>query len=181
MKAKDHIQIAKTLSGTYGLHGRRKGAFLVGNILPDINVFSYLTASRSNHLRGHSYTFKRKKMDRHMNKPQKDSTFWWLKTGMLCHYLTDSFTGSHDEKRKMSLADHRAYEFKLHDRFAENWQALQTRPEKRMLQISENVARMRREYEEAKAGVETDCRMIISAVRNVIGTMAADAQQAQHK
>lgn len=112
-----------------------------------------------------------------MNRPQKNSTLWWLKTGMLCHYLTDSFTGSHDEKRHMSLPDHRAYEFQLHDKFAENWQELKRRPEKRMQQISENVARMRKEYEEAKAGVETDCRMIITAVRGVIGTMAADAQQ----
>ena len=65
MKAKDHIRIGRTLAGTYALKGRRKGAFVVGNILPDINVFSYLTLSRSNRLRGHSYTFKRKKMEKH--------------------------------------------------------------------------------------------------------------------
>ncbi|MBQ8401807.1 MAG: zinc dependent phospholipase C family protein [Clostridia bacterium] len=177
MKAKDHIQIAKTLSGTYALRGRRKGAFVLGNILPDINIFSYLTLSRKNHLRGHSYTFKRKKMERLMNGSRTHSTFWWLRTGMLCHYLTDSFTGSHDEKRRMSLTNHRQYEYSLHDLFSRNWRRLQIRPEENPEPVSETVARMRREYEEARAGVETDCRMIIEAVRSVIGTMAADVPE----
>ncbi|MBQ8642126.1 MAG: zinc dependent phospholipase C family protein [Clostridia bacterium] len=172
MKAKDHIKIARTLAGTYALRGRRKGAFVIGNILPDINIFSYLTPDRKNHLRGHSYTFKRRKMERHMNRPKTNSTCWWLRTGMLCHYLTDSFTGSHDEKRRMSLASHRQYEYRLHDLFIKNWRKLQVKPAEELEQISETVARMRREYEEARAGVETDCRMIIEAVRNVIGTMA---------
>ncbi len=172
MKAKDHIRIGRTLAGTYALKGRRKGAFVVGNILPDINVFSYLTLSRSNHLRGHSYTFKKKKMEKHMNRPRRDSMVWWLRTGMLCHYLTDSFTGSHDEKRRMSLASHRQYEYRLHDLFAKNWKKLQVRPTEELVQVSRRVAEMHREYEEARKSVETDCRMIIEAVRSVMGAMA---------
>ncbi len=174
MKAKDHIKIARTLSGTYALRGRRKGAFVIGNILPDINVFSYLTLSRKNHLRGHSYTFKRKKMERHMNGSRTHSTLWWLRTGMLCHYLTDSFTGSHDETRRMSLATHRQYEYRLHDLFRQNWKKLQVKPTGDLCRISETVARMHREYEEARKGVETDCRMIIEAVRSVMGAMAEE-------
>lgn len=174
MKAKDHIRIARTLSDTYVLRGRRKRAFVLGSILPDINIFSYLTLSRKNHLRGHSYTFKKKKMERHMNRPHTHSTYWWFRTGVFCHYLIDSFTGSHDETRRMSLTRHRQYEYRLHDLFTRNWRKLQVRPTEELEQISETVADMRREYEKAKAGVETDCRMIIEAVRSVIGTMAAD-------
>ncbi len=174
MKAKDHIRIARTLAGTYALHGRRKGAFVVGNILPDINVFSYLTLTRKSHLRGHSYTFKQKKMDRHMDRPRKNSMLWWLRTGMLCHYLTDSFTGSHDENRHMSLPAHRAYEYRLHDLFEEQWKKLCVRPKYTVdTNLSETIRRMRREYEAERKSVETDCRMIIEAVRHTMGAMAA--------
>lgn len=172
MKATDHIRIGRTLAGTYALKGRRKGAFVAGNILPDLNIFSYLTLSRKNHLRGHSYTFKRKKMERHMNRPRTNSTIWWLRTGMLCHYLTDSFTGSHDETRRMSLSCHRQYEYRLHELFTRNWKKLQVRPTEELVQVSQRVAQMRREYEEARKGVETDCRMIIEAVRSVMAGMA---------
>lgn len=177
MKAADHIKIARTLSGTYSLRGRKKSAFVIGNILPDINIFSYLTLSGKNCLQGHSYTFKRKKMERHMNGLRTYSTLWWLRTGILCHYLTDSFTGSHDETRRMSLARHRQYEYRLHDLFRKNWMKLQTMPAEELCRISETVAGMRREYETAKKGIETDCRMIIEAVRSVIGTMAAEKKE----
>ncbi len=174
MKAKDHIRIGRTLAGTYALRGRKKSAFVLGNILPDLNVFSYLTLSRRNCFRGHSYTFKRRKMERHMNRPHTGSVLWWFRTGILCHYLTDSFTGSHDERRQMSLHCHRQYENRLHAMFTRRWKKLQVRPTEEVIQISDTVARMRREYEEARAGVETDCRMIIEAVRTVIGTMASE-------
>ena len=177
MKAKDHIRIAYTLSDTYALTGRKKGAFVLGNILPDINIFSYLTPSGKHRLHGHSYTFKRRKMERHMNRSRTHSTVWWLRTGMLCHYLTDSFTGSHDENRRMSLACHRRYENRLHGLFRQNWKKLQVRPTEELYRISETVAGMRREYETARKGVETDCRMIIEAVRSVIGTMAAEEKE----
>ncbi len=174
MKAKDHIRIARTLAGTYALQGRRKGAFVVGNILPDINVFSYLTTKKRSHLRGHSYTFKKQKMNRHMNRPRKNSMLWWLRTGMLCHYLTDSFTGSHDETRRMSLAAHRQYEYRLHDLFEQQWKKLTVRPAYDVeTNLSDTIRRMRREYEMEKRSVETDCRMIIEAVRQAMGAMTA--------
>ncbi len=174
MKAKDHIRIARTLAKTYSVKGRRKGAFVVGNILPDINVFSYLTLARKNHLRGHSYTYKKRKMDRHMDRPHKNSMLWWLRTGMLCHYLTDSFTGAHDEKRGMSLADHRKYEYRLHDLFEENWKKLRVRLSYDVTtDLSETIERMRREYEADKNSIETDCRMIIEAVRQAMGALTA--------
>ena len=91
---------------------------------------------------------------------------------MLCHYLTDSFTGSHDETRQMSLVSHKQYEYRLHDLFAKNWKKLQVRPTEELVQISERIAQMHREYETAKKDVETDCRMIIEAVRSVMAAMA---------
>ena len=173
MKAADHIRIARALSCAYDLQGRKKGAFVLGSILPDINLFSYLTLSRQNRLRGHSYTFKKTKMQRHMNRPQTYSTLWWFRTGILCHYLADSFTGSHDERRKMCLSCHRQYENRLHHLFDRHWHTLQSRPVSRKEPVSETVAAMRREYDLAKKGIETDCRMILEAVHRVIGAMAA--------
>jgi len=174
MKAKDHIQIGRILAKTYSLRCRHRSAFVLGNILPDINVFSYLTPYRKNYLRGHSYTFKRKKMERHMESPRTHSVCWWLRTGILCHYLTDSFTGAHDETRRMSLACHRAYEFRLHERFLQEQKKLQILPGRNLEALSGTVAEMRREYRRAGESIDTDCRMILDAVRGVIGTMAGE-------
>ena len=173
MKAKDHIRIARTLAGTYKLKGRKKNAFIFGSVLPDINVFSYLTFSGKHFLRGHSYTFKRKKMDRHMGRPRTHTASWWLKTGILLHYVTDSFTGSHDEKRKMSLSTHRQYEKRLHQLFERRWKQLKIPPTAEPMPIGKVVERMRREYENTRHGIETDCRMILEAVRRVMDHMAA--------
>lgn len=172
MKAKDHIGMAEILADAYGLRGGKRYAFLAGSILPDLNLFSYLTLTREHTLRGHSYTFKQRKMERHLRRPKKHSVFWWLQTGVFCHYLADSFTGSHDEKRRMSIPSHRAYEHRLHLHFRNTRKKLQIRPTGKPMPASETIARMRREYEEAKKGVETDCRMIIEAVKQVMADMA---------
>ena len=171
MKAKDHIAMAEMLAEAYGLRGGRRYAFLTGSILPDLNPFSYLTLSRENILRGHSYTFKRQKMERHLLRPRKDTVFWWLRTGVFCHYLADSFTGSHDEKRKMSISCHRAYEHWLHKHVVVSRKKLRVRPVKKTIPAAETIARLRREYEESKKGVETDCRMIIEALRNAMADL----------
>lgn len=172
MKAKDHIRIARALAGTYNLDGRKRKAFVLGSILPDINVFSYLTFSGKHFLRGHSYTFKQKKMARHIRRPRTHTVCWWLKNGIFLHYVTDSFTGSHDEKRKMSLSTHRQYEHRLHALFCRHWKKLQLRPTEKTVQISKTIERMHREYENTRQGIETDCRMIIDAVRQVMNALA---------
>ncbi|MBR5445371.1 MAG: zinc dependent phospholipase C family protein [Clostridia bacterium] len=174
MKAKDHIGMGTMLADAYGLRGGKRLAFLAGSILPDLNLFSYLTLSRENMLRGHSYTFKRRKMERHLRRPRKDSVFWWLRTGVFCHYLADSFTGSHDEKRRMTIAGHREYEKQLHRCFHDTRKTLRIRPVGRTVPAAETIVRMRREYETSKQGVETDCRMILEAVKQVMADMAGE-------
>jgi len=173
MKAKDHIRIGITLAGVYGLNGKKKSAFILGNLLPDINIFSYLTREPKNRLRGHSYTYKKHKIERHICRKPMHTARWWLKTGILCHYLADSFTSSHDETQRMSLQNHKQYEKHLHKQFRAELHKLEIRMEAvDQSELIHKLAVMRELYLSRNRSVENDVSMILHALRMVIGTLA---------
>lgn len=182
MKAKDHMHMARTLADTYSLRGKKRKAFLLGNIIPDINVFTYLTPHRGDFLKGHSYRYKRRLMQRMMHARATGSMRWWYRTGKLCHYLSDSFTGAHDLTRRVPLSRHKAYEHHLHAIFQQRWKPLAVKPavveaNGHTATPGDRIADMRREYERYNHSMERDCRMIVEAVRTTMASMT----EAVHK
>ncbi|MBE6568963.1 MAG: hypothetical protein E7658_01930 [Ruminococcaceae bacterium] len=180
MKAIDHILLGYYFAMKYGLERGEKTVFLLGSIAPDLNPFTYLTASRNHLLRGHSYTFKKKKMAKLFDGGRKHTLFWWYRVGRMCHYLTDSFTAAHDEKRKMSLPSHKAYEHSLHRRFPQILHIHIRRSSRKKPAFPEKpstrIAALRKQYEAAEQSVETDGYMILAAVESVLDVLTAPAE-----
>ncbi|MBQ7923093.1 MAG: zinc dependent phospholipase C family protein [Clostridia bacterium] len=175
MKAIDHITLGTYFARKYRLNKREKTVFLLGNIAPDLNPFTYITTSRGELLRGHSYTFKRKKIEKILESSRKHSLFWWYRVGRMCHYLTDSFTGAHDERRKMSIRHHKAYEHRLHHHFPRLLKIYIRQKQREKTEIpgslSQYIAKLREKYETSENSVETDSMMILAAVGSVLDVL----------
>lgn len=181
MKAIDHITLGIYFARKYRLNKKEKAVFLLGNIAPDLNPFTYLTTSRGKFLRGHSYTFKKRKMEKILDGRRKHSLFWWYRVGRMCHYLADSFTGAHDERRKMSIRRHKAYEHRLHNHFPQSLgiyiREKTTEKQKITGSLSQYIASLREKYEESDNNAETDSRMILATVGSVLDVLAESVRE----
>ena len=178
MKAIDHILLSRYFARRYRLNKLEKVVFLLGNIAPDLNPFTYITANRGECLRGHSYTFKKKKIERILNGRRKHSLFWWYRVGRMCHYLTDSFTGAHDERQRMNIRHHKAYEHRLHRYFVHSLkQYIPVKQPKYADSLSQYITGLREIYEKAERRVETDSFMILAAVGSVLDVLAEPLEE----
>ena len=92
--------------------------FILGNLIPDINPFSYITDAGGSRFSGHSFTYRKTFMKSALEKRHAGRRFTWYQTGILTHYLADSFTRPHNEAFQYSLKDHVEYEHQLHQTLA---------------------------------------------------------------
>lgn len=93
-------------------------AFVLGNIAPDVNPFSYLIRSGENRLGGHNYDSRKAYMVNVWEKQKKrNSVTGWFQTGEMLHYLVDSFTRPHNSEFDYPVKEHVAYEHELHEHF----------------------------------------------------------------
>lgn len=111
METKNHWHLAEYISLERGFEKYKK-EFILGSIMPDINLFSYL--------RGHTY--KESIAMIHSNgkslvekKNWNGTSFYHL--GVILHYIADYFTFPHNTTFTGSLKDHCTYEKRLHTYF----------------------------------------------------------------
>ena len=90
------------------LDRRYKFWLLVGSILPDIFVHTYLTG----HTWAASFSLTAEKM-RQLEWKGRMNSFSFLKLGYILHYIEDYFTFPHTEGYTGSLSDHVRYEKEL--------------------------------------------------------------------
>lgn len=101
-----HLVITKSLSGN--LQGTHKAALLIGSVLPDFLVYTYLT--------GHTWeaTFEQitKQMES-LEEKGRGRSFSYLKLGWMLHYVEDYFTYPHNTIFEGTIPEHYAYEKKM--------------------------------------------------------------------
>lgn len=120
MKTRDHFKLAKSLvmdnnEGKKSFYGY---CFILGNVLPDINVFTHISGlSMAGHTYEESYDSIKKKMKKILKKDTwnaKDA----YEFGKALHYITDYFTHAHNMDFEGGLAEHNSYEKSLRKVFS---------------------------------------------------------------
>lgn len=107
METKNHWHLAEYICLERNFEKYRK-EFILGNIMPDINLFTYL--------RGHTY---KASIDMLYNNTKSliENKIWNSKSfynlGIILHYVADYFTFPHNANFTGTLKEHCAYERKL--------------------------------------------------------------------
>ena len=120
MKTKDHKIMAKHLLNCADIYIAKslKAAFILGNIEPDRNPFTYLRGSIKNQmLRGHNFDNSYESIVKLVRRIQlhgctRMRDFYLL--GKLTHYVADAFTFPHNKEFTGGLLEHCNYESTLH-------------------------------------------------------------------
>lgn len=138
MKYSDHYILAKYLAASYNINNLyNRIPFIVGNVLPDINKFTYLQGynrlpdnciSKLKRLTaGHTAEGSRFYVNKNTNSfrikyhgvnAKKAGFLAWYRMGVLMHYVTDRFTYPHTLASQMTFTEHVTYEESLHETFS---------------------------------------------------------------
>ena len=176
MKTADHLFLGKALSDKYmkSCSVLSKKAFILGNIFPDINFFTYLrgVVSRGK-VRGHNYESSEKcsrKLTQKIRNKNRFSFLGYFKLGELVHYITDAFTFPHNDCFGKNLKKHMEYEEKLHTAFSKSALIIYNYlPEK--LSLFERIARLHAEYLPRAGTYLWDIEHIYRAVQITMNTV----------
>ncbi|MGN1318529.1 MAG: zinc dependent phospholipase C family protein, partial [Lachnospirales bacterium] len=124
MRTVDHLFLGKYLAYRYldTDYMICKKAFVFGNILPDINFFTYFRGClKKGEIKGHNFenieNVIKKLIKKIENKNKKYTVLDFLRLGKLMHYMADAFTYPHNTEFKGDLTAHVDYEEKLHKEF----------------------------------------------------------------
>ena len=101
-----HLVVTKSLTGN--MHKTHKAALLLGSILPDLFVYTYLE--------GHTWEATFDKIINHMEvleEKGRGGCFSYLKLGWVLHYVEDYFTYPHNTVFEGTIPEHYAYEKKM--------------------------------------------------------------------
>lgn len=109
METKDHLYLAKLITGAANFGGRlKKAAFEYGCISPDVNPLTYV--------KGHTYagtaSYVRNTLSRLHGKLKSPVDYFDL--GRAVHFIGDYFTFPHTPRFKGTLSEHVSYENSLH-------------------------------------------------------------------
>lgn len=142
----------------------QKTAFVNGNVMPDINPFSYLRGFKVHPFFGHDW--------------QNANTFilsaaekltvghlGYFGLGVFMHYLCDAFTYTHNRGFHGSLSEHTAYEKRLHTFVLQGGNRFDFKISN--CSLSDFITRSHKVYEQAKPSFATDAAYILSAVEVV--------------
>lgn len=123
MQENDHLALAMELirATPVEMPWLAKAAFLIGNLEPDLNFFTYARASLAQKtLRGHNAENSREHVLKCLNRLDH-KTIWtpldYFTLGTVVHYVADAFTFPHNGLFSGSLRAHVAYEKVLHEEF----------------------------------------------------------------
>lgn len=101
-----HLVMTKSLAGN--VHRAHKAALLLGSILPDLLVYTYLT--------GHTWEATLEQITDRMElleEKGRGGFFSYLKLGWILHYVEDYFTYPHNTIFEGTISEHYAYEKKM--------------------------------------------------------------------
>lgn len=181
MQTKDHLALGRYLSQKAGLQSYGKTAFIIGNTMPDINVFSYLSGFKSFVPAGHHCKFALAKADRIIKRlgNTDDELLYFYLLGVLMHYLADAFTYSHNDNFPCKYSPHAAYEKKLHSEFkkalAKNGQTVS----ENVSNAAEFIGNMQKRYNAEDHRETTDLEYILSVTQTVTLTMCEKRKTAE--
>ena len=118
MRTEDHFLLAAYITKNSGIGWLNRRMFLLGNIEPDYNRFSYLGRHVTYFSHGHSFRAQRRRFRHFFRQVKKGhakthSPLWWFQAGRVFHYLTDSFSRPHNPEFAYRSPDHIAYEKNL--------------------------------------------------------------------
>lgn len=138
MQTKDHLALGRYLADSFSMEPVKRIAFLTGNIMPDINKFSYIhgylqllythmTFKKRNPLTindhrrmligGHTAEGSRffvNRIYRTLRKKKFLTIYDYYRLGKAMHYLADRFTYPHTMQYRDGFFAHIHYEEKLH-------------------------------------------------------------------
>ncbi len=125
MKQADHRAVAAYFLGyddpIFWRGPWHRGAFYIGNLLPDYNPFTYLRGVRQSHaMAGHNASCRRNYVLRQSERLGHKSflSVWdFYILGTLLHYTADAFTWVHNGGEHCGMKVHRIYEKALHSHF----------------------------------------------------------------
>lgn len=178
MKARDHKILAGYLTSGAGLDISYiyEKAFIIGNIEPDKNPFTYLHGlTKKEKFRGHNYENILPVMRKLFHSLQKKEQFGvreYYRLGKLIHYVADSFTFPHNRKFTGTLGEHCEYEKELHKIIS-----LGLRKHKWAEQREEktghfdNIEMLHEEYLEQAGNYDTDYGYILQAAEMVLNAV----------
>lgn len=164
METKDHYYLAKQLIKNKEVGMIKRAAFLLGNLIPDANPYSYLSFAGSGLFQGHYYSCRKSFFERVCCKEIHNSVYWWYRAGNLIHYLSDAFTRPHNEEFSYDLSEHIQYEHMLHKAFRKQTGKHQHNPKERFgdgRDACEWIFMIHQEYMKSSAGVREDCQYIL--------------------
>lgn len=184
MQTKDHLQFGRYLAEIFAIdEGPRKMAFILGNIMPDINKFSYIrgyvqlrrsctsrpsfTQRRRMLIGGHTAEGSCKYVN-HMYYKQckKQKLYLWdyYRIGKALHYLADRFTYPHTMAYEEGFFSHVAYEKELHLAFSDLLRSVGN-VRYRVTTCFRHIdfCALYMAYRRSKASVENDCAYILAA------------------
>lgn len=171
MQTRDHKMLAEFLVSEIGqeLSVIYIKAFILGNIEPDKNLFTYLHGLvRGVKFHGHNYENILPVMEKLFDS-MRGKRHWGVREyyqfGKLMHYIADAFTFPHNGIFKGNLMEHCRYEKELHKRFLYTLQESQ----KQLIQKRgrgnglDRIKKLHEEYLRQAGNCENDCRYILKA------------------
>lgn len=102
MRKFSHVIIANRLADDVGISGSKRIIFVIGNVLPDC-LPAFI-------VKRHRYQVALLEVRRLLEQPFKQEAMDYLRLGMVCHYVADSFTTPHDEDWCGSFVEHCKWE-----------------------------------------------------------------------
>ena len=165
METKDHYALSKLLARRMFLDKSKSFAFILGNVLPDLNTFSYLGGSNAAELKGHSYDTRRHLIGQAYSSGFRDTFSGWFRAGEMMHYLADSFTRPHNKEFHYSLKEHIKYERRLHLVFSNYMRtsqiSLQMKSGSAACRFETWLENLHRQYIRSSSAPGIDCRYIL--------------------
>ena len=169
MQTRDHKVLAEFLVSKMGqeLSVIYIKAFILGNIEPDKNLFTYLHGwVREVKFHGHNYENILPVMEKLFDS-MRGKRHWGVREyyhfGKLMHYIADAFTLPHNGIFKGNLREHCRYEKELHRRFLYMLQEPQKQPIQKRGNGLDGIKKLHEEYLKQAGNCENDCRYILKA------------------
>ncbi len=89
----------------------QRNSFILGNVMPDIDLFSYLRGFKIRPFFGHNWENAKTYI---LSKSERLGNSGYYGLGVLLHYLCDAFTHTHNIGFSGNVRQHNIYEKRLH-------------------------------------------------------------------
>jgi hypothetical protein len=189
MKFKDHKNISFYLvkSQERRIKARNMWALVIGSVIPDITVYTYLRGSLSGKkLKGHNYentSVLISDLIERISNSHKYGIWRYFTLGKLLHYSADSFTYAHNSRFTGTLSEHRAYEMELHERLEEamvrDSDVTSKIGNERSSDMCAKIRELHEAYSQKTPDSRNDCRYIMYVMDYLYKTLGAEGAAAK--